>query len=176
MLLHYLLFPKTASQKIGALICSIKFLSSEVAFYLYKVTMQPCMEYYCHDWDGAPSCCLELLDKLQKWIYRTVGLSLAASLQHLAHQWNVTSLNPYSPNVTVFRGYRNVTLGEYGLSPFYRHYFGRCSSELAELVPLPYSWGRPTRYSDRFHDFSVTITRCYKDAYVNSFLPCTTIL
>ena len=25
------------------------------------------------------------------------------------------------------------------LSLFYRYYFGRCSSELAELVPLPYS-------------------------------------
>ena len=38
------------------------------------------------------------------------------------------------------------------LSLFYRYYFGRCSSELAELVPLPYS-----RYSNRLHDFSVTI-------------------
>ena len=44
-----------------------------------------------------------------------------------------------------------------------------CSSELAELVPLPYSRGRSTRYSDRLHDFSVTIPRCYKDVYVNSF-------
>ena len=44
-----------------------------------------------------------------------------------------------------------------------------CSSELAELVPLPYSRGRSTPYSDRLHDFSVTIPRCYKDVYVNSF-------
>ena len=29
------------------------------------------------------------------------------------------------------------------------------------------------RYSDRLHDFSVTIPRCYKDVYVNSFFPCT---
>ena len=60
---------------------------------------------------------------------------------------------------------RNVA----SLSLFYRYYFGRCSSELAELVPLPYSRGRSTRYSDRLHDFSVTIPRCYKDVYVNSF-------
>ena len=36
---------------------------------------------------GAPSCYLELLDKLQKWIYRTVGPSLATlatSLEPLA--------------------------------------------------------------------------------------------
>ena len=56
---------------------------------------------------------------------------------------------------------------------FYRYYFGRYSSELAELVPLPYSRGRPTRYADRLHDFSVTIFRWYKNVYVNSFFPRT---
>ena len=86
----------------------------------------------------------------KKRICRTVGPSLAASLEPLAHHRNVTSLNL-----------------------FYRYYFGRCSSELAQLVPFPYSRGRSTRYSDRLHDFSVTIPRCYKDVYVNSFFPHT---
>ena len=76
---------KAASKKIGALIHSMKFLSPEVALYLYKSTMRPWMEYCCHVWAGAPSCYLELLDKLQKWIFRTVGPSLAASLEPLAH-------------------------------------------------------------------------------------------
>ena len=107
---------KTASKKIGALIRSMKFLSPEVALYLYKSTIRPCMEYCCHVWAGAPSCYLELLDKLQKRICRTVGLSLAASLEPLAHRRNVASL-----------------------SLFYRYYFGRCSSELAQLVPLSFS-------------------------------------
>ena len=141
---------KTASKKIGLLIRSMKFLSPEVALYLYKSTIWPCMEYCCHVWAGAPSCYLELLDKLQKRICRTVGPSLAASLEPLAHRRNVASL-----------------------SLFYRYYFGRCSSELAQLVPLRYSRGRSTRYSDRLHDFSVTIPRCYKDVYVNSFFPRT---
>ena len=47
---------KTASKKIGALILSMKFLSPEVALYLYKSTICPCMEYCCHIWAGAPSC------------------------------------------------------------------------------------------------------------------------
>ena len=81
---------------------------------------------------------------------RTVGPSFDASLEALAHRRNVASL-----------------------SLFYRYYFGRCSSELAQLVPLPYSRGRSTRYSERLHDFSVTIPRCYKDVYVNSFFPRT---
>ena len=117
---------KTASKEIGALIHSIKeigalihsmkFLSCEVALYLYKSTIHPCMEYCCHVWAGAPSCYLELLDKLQKRICRTVGPSLAASLEPLAHRRNVASL-----------------------SLFCRYYFDRCSSELAQLVPLPFS-------------------------------------
>ena len=32
---------KTASKKIGALICSMKFLSPEVALYFYKSTIRP---------------------------------------------------------------------------------------------------------------------------------------
>ena len=103
-----------------------------------------------HVWASAPSCYLKLLDKLQKWICRTVGPSLAASLEPLVHHRNVASL-----------------------SLFYMYYFCRCSSELAQLVPLPYSRGRSTHYSDRLHDFSVNIPRCYKDVYVNSFFPCT---
>ena len=141
---------KTVSKNIGALIRSMKFLSPEVALYLYKSTIRPCMEYCCHVWAGAPSCYLELLDKLQKRICRTVGPSLAASLEPLAHRQNVASL-----------------------SLFYRYYFGRCSSELVQLVPLPDYRGKSTRFSDRLHDFSVTIPRCYKDVYVNSFFPRT---
>ena len=84
---------KTASKKIGALIRSMKFLSLEVPLYLYKSTIRSCMEYCCHVWAGAPSCYLELLDKLQKWICRTVGPALAASLEPLAHRQNVASLS-----------------------------------------------------------------------------------
>ena len=141
---------KTASKKIGALICSMNLLSPEVALYLYKSTINPCMEYCCHFWAGAPSCYLELLNKLQKRICRTVGPSLATSLEPLAHRRNVATLRL-----------------------FYKYYFGRCSSELAQLFPLPYSRGRSSRYSDKLHDFSVTISRCYKDVYVNSFFPRT---
>ena len=39
---------KTAYKKIGALICSMKFLSPEVVLYLYKSTLRPCLEYCCH--------------------------------------------------------------------------------------------------------------------------------
>ena len=84
---------KSASKEIGVLIRSMKFLSSEVALSFYKSTIRPCMEYCCHDWVGAPNCYLELLDKLQKRVCRTVGPLLAACLEPLAHRRNVASLS-----------------------------------------------------------------------------------
>ena len=141
---------ETASEKIGALICSMKFLSPEVALCLCGSAIRSCMEYCCHVWVGALGCYLDLLGRLQERICRIVGPSLAASLEPLAHCRGVASL-----------------------SLFYRYYFGRWSSELAQLVPLPFSQGWSTRYCDGLHDFSVTIPRCYKDVYVNSFFPRT---
>ena len=84
---------KTVSKKIGALICSMKFLSPDVAVYLYKSTICLCTEYCCHVWVGILSSCLELLGKLQKQICRTVGPSLAPSLEHLTHRRNLGSLS-----------------------------------------------------------------------------------
>ena len=100
--------------KIEVLIRYLKFLSLAVALCLYKPTIRPSIEYCCNVWAGAPGCYLELLDTLQKQICRTAGPSLAAYLESLAHREQATSL-----------------------SLFYRYYFGRCSSELGQLVPFP---------------------------------------
>ena len=99
---------KTVSKEIGALIHFMKFISPEVALYLYKSTIHPCMEYCYQVWPGAPGCYLELLFKLQKRLLRTFGPSRAVSLESLAHRRNVASLYL-----------------------FYLYYFGTCSSELA---------------------------------------------
>ena len=71
----------------------MKFLSPEVALYLYKSTTRSCMEYCCHAWAGVSSCCLELLEKVEKRKCRTTGPSLAASLETLAHRRKVASLS-----------------------------------------------------------------------------------
>ena len=128
----------TISKKTEALIRCVKFLSPEVPPYLYKSTIWPCMEYCCHVWAGAPSYYLEISDKLQKQTCWIVVPSLAAFVELLAHCWNVANL-----------------------SFFCRYYFGRYWFELAQLAPLPYFRGSSTRYSDRLHDFSVNIPRCY---------------
>ena len=45
-----------------------------------------------HVWAGASSYYLEIFDKLQKRVCRTVGPSLVVSLEPLAHRQNVASL------------------------------------------------------------------------------------
>ena len=138
---------KTASRKIGALICSMKVLSSEVALYLYKSTICPYMEYCFHVWAGAPWHYLELLE-----VNMQVGICLEKNMQ---------DCHSFTCCFSQTRG--SSTKCVCSLSLFCRYYFGRCSSELAQLVPLPFSRGRSTFYSDRLHDFSVSIPRCYRD-------------
>ena len=84
------------------------------------------MRYCSHIWAGAPRCYLGMLDKPQngrRWI---VGPSLGPSLEPVAHRRHVGSLNL-----------------------FHWYYFGRCSSELPQLVGLHYSRVRSIRFSNR---------------------------
>ena len=81
-------------------------------------------------------------------ICRTVCPSLAASLEPLADCRNVASL-----------------------SLFYMYYFGDVLLNWLNWFHFLFFWGRPTCYSDRLHNFSVTIPRCCKDIYINSFFP-----
>ena len=100
-------------------------------------------------------CYLKLLDKLQKWICRTAAPSPASFLEPVAHHQNLASL-----------------------SHFYSYYFGHCSSEQAQMVPLSYSRGRSARYSDRLHEFSdfyatkVSMSTFSFLAQVNSVIFC----
>ena len=88
---------------------------------------------------------LEMLDRLQKKICRTVGPSLAE------FSWTLGSSSKYSQLIS------------------FSYYFVRCSSQLAQLVSLLYSWERSVCYSDRLHKFPVTISRCYEYIYVTRF-------
>ena len=97
--------------------------------------------------------CYKVLNLLDSYKDKDAGLLVLHLLLRL-NPWFIVEMWPAS------------------LSFFCRQYYGRCSSELAHLVPFPFSRER-SRYSDRLHDFSVTISRYYKDVYVNSFFPLT---
>ena len=63
------------------------FWAVEVALYVYKSILWPCMDSYCYFWASAPS---SFLDKLKKRVCRTVGPSLNALLERLAHHWIIS--------------------------------------------------------------------------------------
>ena len=84
---------KTSSKNTEALLRSMKFLFPDVAFYLYKSTIQSFMEYCCYIWAGAFSCYLDMLDKLQKWICETAVYSLTTFLKPLLYFENLSSLS-----------------------------------------------------------------------------------
>ena len=106
--------------------------------YLFKSTIWPCIEYCCPVWAFVPSCYLDVLGKLQKWLCRIISPTFAALFEPLSHQRNVVSLRL-----------------------FCRFYFGRYSSGLAELVLLPFSCESSTCYSNRLHDFPNAVVRWY---------------
>ena len=80
-------------KKIGALIYSVKFLSSEVVFYLCETIIKPDMEYCCHIWAGVPSCFLNILDILQKKLCKKFGPLLGVYLESLVHNQSAARLN-----------------------------------------------------------------------------------
>ena len=77
----------------------------------------------------SPSCYLELLHRLWKWICWTF-----VTLLPLLNPWLIVESSIFNPFI-------GITL---------------CLSELAQLVPFSYFRGKSTYYFDRLHDFSVT--------------------
>ena len=134
---------KAASRKMGSLYRSQRFLTPESILYLYKSTIRPCMEYCSHIWDGAPrSHGLDLLDRVQKRVVSLVGSGLSANLQALSQRRDIASLRL-----------------------FYKYCYGKCSSELADLVPLKCATVRSTRISKQMHRHTVNPPMCRTKFY-----------
>ena len=112
--------------------------SSFLLRLLYKCTIGPCIKC-CHVGAGPTSYYLELLGALKNGY---VGLLIFTCCLF----WSLGSSSKWSQ----LKSFIKILLWKY-------------SPEIAELVPLPYSSGMSTRYSNRLHDFSVTNSRCYED-------------
>ena len=122
------------SKLVGALTLSLllqlppRKMQSWFVLWSFFLLRLPCISInllYNHTWNTVFTSGLVLLAAAWNcWISYKNGYagSLAASLEPLADCENAASL-----------------------SRFYRYYFARCSSELTELVLLPYSQGRSTR-------------------------------
>ena len=145
---------KQASQRVGSLFRSQRYLTKEALLYPYNTSIRPCMEYCSHLWSGAAKAgCLDLLDRVQKRMQNLIGVGLAHRLDPLSHRRDVACL-----------------------SLFYKYYHGHCSQELKGLVPGGRVIVRPTRYSEVLHKFTVNIPTCNGKYYSRSFFPRTATL
>ena len=98
------------------------------------------MEYSCHVWEVVPCWCWI---KTDLWDCRAETCCLF---------WFLSSSSKRSQLKSFLLTY----------------YFGRCTSELDEQFLLSPSHNRSTPHSNRLHDFSVTILRCYKNDFDNN--------
>ena len=139
---------------MGSLYRAQRFLTPESILYLYKSTIWPCIVYCSHIWGGAPrSHQLDLLHRMQKRVVSLVGSGLSSDLQALSHRRDVASL-----------------------SLFYKYYYGKYSSELADLVPPKGVTVRSTRFSEQMHRHTVNSPMGRIKFYQSSFFSCTTAL
>ena len=90
---------------------------------------------------------------MQKRVVSLVGSGLSSDLQALSHRRDVASL-----------------------SLFYRYYYGKCSSELADLVPPKLVTVRSTRFSEQMHRHTVNSPVCRTKFYQSSIFPRTAAL
>lgn len=120
--------------KIGALIRCLNVFFWSSALFLYKSITKPCMDYYFHVWADSTNWFLNILDKLKKQVQRIVGPTVAAFLEILTPRQNEASSKL-----------------------FYEQYFGKHSSGLVQMVPLPYFCRVSSKLSYSLHNFSVTI-------------------
>ena len=65
--------------------------SHEVALHVCKSTISSSMEHCCNIRAGVHRYYSDMLDKMQKWVCRTVGFSLASFLESMSHGWNVAN-------------------------------------------------------------------------------------
>jgi len=129
-----------------------KYFSSEQLLQLYVGLIRPCMEYCSHIWGGSPFTAL--LDRVESKAFRLINdPNLTTSLDPLSLRRNVASL-----------------------SLFYRYFFGRCSVELADCVPLPLARPRVTRQASSSHNYCVEVVNARINRYNDCFFPSTSKL
>ena len=109
-------------------------------------------------------CCSFIFAALVCWSFTFPSLLFASFCWSFTYNWsNSFQLNGSfqfidSSQVASVKPLAHQNVASSSL--LYGYYFGRCSPKLNQLVPLPYYQGRSTCYSDRLHNFSVTISRC----------------
>lgn len=144
---HVTKIAKAASQKLGALFRAKNLYTSHQLLLLYKAQIRPSLEYCSHIWSSAPKHLLKMLDSIQKRAVRLIDdPELTKNLHSLDHRRKVADL-----------------------SLFYRYYYGRCSNELALLIPPRVVPNRNTRQAQAAHQHTIQLqtprTSLFRDSF-----------
>ena len=141
---------KYAPQELGFLARARGFFSFS-HLSIYKSQIRPSIEYCSHVWGGAPKSTLCLLDKVQsKAICLINNPNLTKSLQPLSHRRLVGDLFIY-----------------------YGYFYGHCSQEIRDIIPVPLRRVRTTRSSTHSHPFQVSLPNPRTLPHKSSFIPRT---
>nr|CAH7719681.1 unnamed protein product [Callosobruchus chinensis] len=115
---------------------------------LYKAQTRPSLEYFSHIWGAAAPTTLSTLDAVQRRAIRLiVDPALTCHIQPLSH-WRAVG----------------------GLSLFYRHSNGFCSSELTSIIPPLSKSVRCTRGTSS-HPKDVVLHTSITERYDRKFMP-----
>ena len=126
---HVVAIAKVASQKLGVLFRTKNLYTPQQLLILYKAQIRPSLEYCSHVWSSAPKHTLRLLDSIQRRAIRLIGdRELTENLDSLEHRRQVGDL----------------TL-------FYRYFHGKCSADIARLIPPRAVHSRSTRRTTAAH-------------------------
>ena len=140
---------KSAACKLGFLFRAKRYFSAENLLTLYKSQIRPCLEYCSNVWGAAPKTTLAMLDSIQKRATKLIGNeNLTAGLPPLQLRRDVGDL-----------------------SLFYRYFNGRCSAEIAGMIPRVVVPKRCTRQSSQSHCFTVELKTNRTKQFDCSFIP-----
>ena len=148
---HVSSIAKSAACKLGFLFRSKNYFSAENLLTLYKSQIRPCLEYCSNVWGAAPKTTLAMLDSIQRRAIRLIGNeNLTASLPPLQLRRDVGDL-----------------------ALFYRYFNGRCSDEIAGIIPKLAVPKRCTRQTSQSHCFTVELKTNRTKQFDCSFVPRT---
>src|SRR3978361_186707 len=124
-----------------------RYFTSQQLLVLYRAQIRPPLEYCSHIWSSAPKHTLNMLDSVQRRAIRLISNpALTCSLQSLEHRRTVADL-----------------------SLFYRYYHGRCSAQLAAVIPPGAIFGRHTRQANKAHPYVVKLDTPRTSLHQSSF-------
>ena len=145
---HVVAIAKIASQKLGVLFRTRKLYTPQQLLTLYKAQIRPSLGYCSHVWSSAPKHTLRLLDSIERRAIRLIGNhELTKNLDSLEHRRQVGDL----------------TL-------FYRYFHGKCSADLALLIPPRAANIRNTRRTTAAHPYVVKLSTPRTSLFKNSFI------